>query len=217
MKKVVFIIAVVFLICGCAAQQVVREREKNSRIVYRDLTKPIFYPVPKPDAPINPVKPQAPQKPQSRPAGYRSAHFVEFANDSTRRFDKEGLQSFIGVNDTAAHILVIGHSHGNSEVGTLRLASKRAQTVAQYLTQKGYVNVHAMASWGAAPVWFAPNRGVHIYVIGKNPDPESAPSNVTIIFAKQVLQKDLEEKPNESPQDFTPIADFAAQNGLDGI
>ena len=201
---------VVLLISGCASLQVAKPPIKSNRIVYRDLTRPkeITYPMPHSNMSINPVEPQSPEKSPSEPVGYRPEHFIEFANDSTRRFDKKGLQAFLAENDHGSHILVIGHSHGKSAVGTLGLASKRAQTIARHLTRRGYQNVHVMASWGAAPVWFAPGRGVHIYVIGKNADP----ANVPIIFAR-----DVEEKQNEDPQDFIPIAGFAAQGGVDGI
>jgi hypothetical protein len=197
MKKAGVIMTVVFLMCGCAAQQVVSEREKNSRIVYRDLTRPkqmlqldVF---PELDELKVPPKPQV--------AGYRPEYFIEFASGSSSRFDKNGLQAFLAGTDLQSHILLVGHSHGNRGVGTLRLASKRVEAIARHLTGQGYQNVHVMAFWGAAPVWFAPARGVQVFMMGKNPDPADVP----IIFAYEV-----QEKQKDSPQDFMPIADSVA-------
>jgi hypothetical protein len=134
-------------------------------------------------------------------AGYRPEYFIEFASGSSSRFDKDGLKAFLAGTDHQSHILLVGHSHGNSGAGTLRLASKRAEALARHLARQGYQNVHVMAFWGAAPVWFAPIRGVHIYVIDKN----AYPVNVPVIFSR-----DVEEKQKDSPQDFIPIADSVA-------
>lgn len=188
MKKALAIVTVLMLIVGCAAHPV-QKRVPSPRILYRDLTQP----KPKADPVSKPKGLIAPDPGLLKPAGCRPEHFVAFANDSTRRFDEDGLKAFLAGSDPEAHLLVVGHSHGKSAVGTLGLASRRAQTIAQYLTRQGYAHVHLMAAWGSAPVGFAPSRGVHIYVIGPAPDPAGVP----VILTREVLPGDLKEKDPE--------------------
>ncbi len=114
-------------------------------------------------------------------------YFIGFANDSATRFDQVEADKVIGSEERSNQILIIGHSHGKSSVGTLQLASKRAQTIAGYLKGKGFEHVHVMASWGNDPVWFAPGRGVHLYVLPRMSGVEK--EAIPIVFAKTIPPK----------------------------
>lgn len=178
-----------FFIMACATPSEVVERPPNERIVYRDLTKPmpVRYKVPRvPDVKDIPKEPanisvEAPKE----TGGIMPQVFVEFKNESHQLYDVEALKGFIEKADKEAHIILIGHSHGNSSVGTLRLASQRAQSIRAALAKRGFINVHVMASWGKKGVVFAPSRGVHLYVISEFKNDEGVP----LIFARSTERK----------------------------
>lgn len=183
MKKTA-VIAAAIMIAGCAvAEKAVRSQ--NPRIVYRDLTRPVTYKVP-------PIEPE-PAAGAAGPAqqGRAPQYFVAFDNESYQKFDPAGLAGLADHAQKEDLILIVGHSHGNSAVGTLRLASRRAETIKGYLEHEGYPKSLIMASWGSRISDYAPSRGVHLYVI-KNAEKESG---LPIIIAKEV-------KPAKKATDF---------------
>jgi hypothetical protein len=182
------LIAAAIMIAGCAAAGKTM-RSQNPRIVYRDLTRPVTYKVP-PVAP-EPAKSAAEQ-------GRAPQYFVAFANESYTKFDPAGLAGLAGHARKADLIVIVGHSHGNSAAGTLRLASRRAETIKDYLKHRGYPKSLVMASWGSQISDYAPSRGVHLYVIKKAEKETGLP----IIIAKEV-------KPAKKTTDF----DLASQDG----
>jgi len=192
-----------FMLTACAAPQVQAPPADNPRIIYRDLTKP------------NPVKNNISKNEtgagDAASAAYNSngakpRFFIQFANESTQKFDPVSFKKLLGATHAKTHILVVGHSYGKSAVGTMNLAAKRAQTIARQLSKRGYANVYAMASWGRTPVWFAPSRGVSIYVIEKNPT-----DTVPIIFKGNSPVK----KPG-GPKGNVEVAAPVPKTGADG-
>lgn len=173
MKKIC-VIAAVFIVIGCAAIPNV-VRQQNPRIIYRDLSQPVTYKI------IPPHPAARPEELQSDRKGVQPQGFVEFANESYAKFNETGLAGIINQAKPESVILVVGHSHGNSAVGTLTLASKRAETIARYMRGRGYEKVLVMASWSGQVTEFTPNRGVHVYVI----DPPDQNQGLPIIIAKE--------------------------------
>jgi hypothetical protein len=180
------VIAAAIVIAGCAAAEKTM-RSQNPRIVYRDLTRPV--------APIEPEPAAgaagAPQQ------GRAPQYYVEFANESDQEFDPAGLAGLAGHARKEDLIVIVGHSHGNSAAGTLRLASRRAEKIKDYLRRRGYQKSLVMASWGGQISDYAPSRGVHLYVI-KNAEKEAG---LPIIIAK-------EAEPAKKAADF----DLASQD-----
>lgn len=175
--KAIRITAVMALVIGCTtvAQPV---RSPNERIVYRDLTRPkeIRFP-------ITPPVPQPARVPvQVHPQADQPSVFIEFANDSATEFDEKRLAAFADAIPSGTAVLVVGHSHGQSAVGVADLATQRAETVRRWLQGRGQADVHTMASWGGRIVPFAPNRGVHLYVLTHSSDA------VSIAFAKEIKE-----------------------------
>lgn len=190
MKPATAIVIAALLIVGCAVVKTAeKEPVKNPRIVYRDLTKAVRYPVP--PMPGDSGIDQKEKVSSAQPDQCRPRYFIEFANESFTRFDEHSVLEFTAATPLDSRILVIGHSHGKSSVGTLRLSSKRAETVSRYLKGRGYQNVHVMASWGGKSVTFAPSRGVHLYVLVADEQSETLP----VVFAKTVENK-VKEEPN---------------------
>lgn len=189
MRRISLIMAVVFLF-GCTTVKSTEEpaaRAKNPRIKYRDLTVPAKHKVP----PLpSEMKENASRRDSA--AGVEPLCFVEFANDSYSTYDKDSLAGIENQLTNKKSYLIVGHSHGQSAVGTLRLASKRAETIARELKGRGLENVYVMAAWGSATIDFAPNRGVHIYGFRSAGDKKGLP----IIFAKEInASKDKLDKP----------------------
>lgn len=189
MKKSIVVILCALLAAGCTAiREASTKHAANPRIVYRDLTrpKPVRYPIP----PAHEQEALPDGKSNVSTAVHRPEYFIAFDNESASRFDQSTLLQFASETDNGALVLVVGHSHGQSAVGTMKLAARRAQAVKSWLTDRGFAHVQLMAAWGGEPVNFAPSRGVHLYVLEPG-DNESMP----IVFAKQI-----EEKTHESPQ-----------------
>ena len=207
MKKALLIIIPIFLLLGCAAHQVQQAQKPkiiNKRIIYRDLTKPVVVHKKIPpqqnsifnktvlDESSIKIKKEPDEAALSKPGqtpnkevdAIRPKDFIDFQNESSTLYDRDKLDRFMAATKSDSHIFVIGHSHGKSAVGTLKLASKRAQRIAEKLAASGYENVHAMASWGYTPVGFAPSKGVLIYVVQKDS------KDVPIVFAKHVEKKE---------------------------
>ena len=194
MKKVLFIIIGLLLILGCAVHQVQQAQEPTvikKRIIYRDLTKPVVIRKKIPDPqhsvlkempPIPEIKPH--EVPEEKDIAIKPNFFIEFKNESIVQMDNNSLDQFIASTERKSHIFIIGHSHGKSDVGNLKLASKRAQHVAKILWETGFKNIHVMAAWGYGPVWFAPGRGVLLYVVQK----DAGSNNVPIVFVKGVYE-----------------------------
>ena len=227
MKRVISAIIGITLIFGCVYSQVKEPEPKgiNKRIIYRDLTKPVVIRKKIPEdknslkiiepsefQPISKMEPVASQQiaeiEEVKNDAIKPKFFIEFENESILRFDTEGLDQFTSFTNQESHIFLVGHSHGKSRVGNLRLASKRAQIVAKRLWEMGYENIHVTASWGYSPVKFAPGRGVLVYVIDKNKDVE----NVPIVFARAV-----EKKQKNSPKDSLDMAAPDNQSSSDDV
>ena len=216
MKKVLFIIIPVLLILGCAVRQVQQSHQPTvirKRIIYRDLTKPVVirkkipetqYSVLKESQALPAIESQA--VPERKDIAIRPNFFIEFKNESILLMDNDKLNQFIASTERKSHIFVIGHSHGKSDAGNLKLASKRAQRIAKILWETGFENIHVMAAWGYSAVWFAPGRGVLLYVVDK----DAAPKNVPIVFAKGVY-----ETQNNSIKDPLKIAAPDADGSAD--
>lgn len=185
MKRLCLITAV-FIVIGCAAAPKAA-RQQNPRIIYRDLTQPVAYKI------IQPQPAPQPEKAQPASKGVQPQCFVEFANESYATFNEKGLAGIIDQAKPESLILVVGHSHGHSAVGTLALASKRAETIARHLKGRGYKKVLVMASWGGQVTEFAPNRGVHVYVIEQPDQTKGLP----IIIAKEA-----KSEPAKPSRDF---------------
>ena len=211
MKKVLFITIPLLLIVGCAVHQVQQSQEPTvikKRIIYRDLTKPVVirkkiiepqYSVQEKMPPIPEIKPHV--LPEEKEMAIKPNFFIEFKNESIIQMDSNSLDQFIASTGHKSHIFVIGHSHGKSDAGNLKLASKRAQYVTKILWEKGFENIHVMAAWGYSPVWFAPGRGVLLYVVEK----DAALKNVPIVFVKGVYEtKDNTKDPlkTAAPEDI---------------
>lgn len=207
MKSFLIVILGLLTIGGCASvkQPPPPTDFVNPRIVYRDLTVPVVAPMP--EASLDPIQPE-PTLASHTPAGTGPCHFIEFGNDSSKNFDEDGLQAFMQTTPANATILVLGHSHGQSAVGTRALATRRAETIVRHLTDRGYANVHAMAAWGGRTVTFSPNRGVQLYVLDAGSD------QVSIAFSKEI-----EKEPyHVSPERNDVLADHrTAQGGLDNV
>lgn len=189
MRKFMMISILFLLVIGCAAQTPKVQEYNNPRIIYRDLTQPLVSYAPEtPQAPVLAEK----KKPADKVVGNKPIHFVEFGNDSYNSFDEHQLLAFASKTPVDSTILVLGHSHGNSAVGTRSLASKRAETVLRYLKGKGYENVLVMATWGGKIVPFAPSRGVQLYILDAGKENEL----VSIAFMKTIKK----EEHNGSPE-----------------
>lgn len=181
MKKI-FYILVLFLIvitAACATKPVPPEAHvPNERIKYRDLTKPepkrFKVPavldtekvIPKKQQPVIIKKPSGPSV--TNVHGIMPQMFIEFKNESYQLYDANILKKYIDTGDKSAQVVLIGHSHGKSKIGTLRLASKRAKVIQNILNERGFKKVHVMASWSSNKIDFTPNRGVHLYEIKKD-------------------------------------------------
>jgi hypothetical protein len=190
MKTALVTAVTALLILGCTAIKQAEENRpiKNPRIMYRDLTtiNPAHFQLP--DAPEIPREPTETIDPNTRVIGVGPTYFVAFADDSYR-LDSTALKDFIAATPAEALILVVGHSHGKSAVGTLQLASKRAQSVSDCLQGRGYHNVHVMASWGSHSIDFAPSRGVHLYVL----ETGTAKGTLPIVFARTIEERSNED------------------------
>ena len=188
MRRISLIMVVIFLF-GCTTFKSAEEpaaRVKNPRIRYRDLTVTTRYKVP-------PLPSESKDDASSRDSamGVEPLCFVEFANDSYSSYDTDSLVGIENKLNNKKSFLIVGHSHGKSAVGTLRLASKRAETIAKELQGRGLKNVYVMAAWGSATINFAPNRGVHIYRFNSSGEAKGLP----IIFVKEIgSSKDLVNK-----------------------
>lgn len=197
----------------------IKEKVQNSRIKYRDLTKEVFLfkapPRPQETIPVEPeegvienpthepqqetiislasyqsAEPvQVKEKPQTVFNGIGPSYFVEFANDSYKDFDLDKINQIVIEISPDSMLMIVGHSHGNSAVGTRQLASKRSETMMNHLATKGYENLHVMAFWGKDKVPFAPNRGVHIYVF----DTGSIDNSLPIVVAKTINNKSFKD------------------------
>jgi hypothetical protein len=178
------ILLIAFTVLGCAAQTGPQLNATNSRIRYRDLTVPkeVRYKVPTPDANELAATAKELLKRDYAEKGYSPAIFIEFENESSSQYNEAGLEAYLPSIDRRSLIFLIGHSHGSSGVGTLKLASQRANRIKSELNKKGYQNVYVMASWGQDVEFFAPSRGVHLYVI-RNFDQEKG-AGVPLIFTK---------------------------------
>jgi len=192
---------------GCAAVQTATIPKTDGRIVYRDLTKPkaMFYPVPKRPAEDLSQTQNIQDAPfiDSGPQSAQSVRCIEFGNDSVAQFDRQALLLFMAATPSDARILVVGHSHGQSAVGTQALASRRAETIGHHLQAKGFANVHTLAFWGSQTINFAPSRGVQLYVVPAGQD------QFPIIFAKQ---KEIRDDSN--PEIFRRVAARANPGGV---
>ncbi len=171
MNKFLVLICFLFLL-GCSTNPV---KEKNERIVYRDLTienkkdfsfldflsvekKPIV------EKKKETIKPLVVLKETIKPAS-KPNHIVSFYNESRKPLKR--MDHFIEKLDFNTHYFLIGHSHGYSPIGNATLAQNRSKTVARWLVRKGINkrNIHLMSSWSPWADQNAPSKGVEIYLI----------------------------------------------------
>lgn len=214
MKRVFGLILLsLFMVVACATQPEINDRPPNPRIVYRDLTKPmpVRYKVPQVpdilDLEEDPARISVGQ-PNTEPPGFMPQVFIEFRNESFQLYDVDALKGFIDTGNKESHIFLVGHSHGKSSVGTLRLASQRATVIKAALEKRGFKNVYVMASWGAKGIGFAPSRGVHLYVVGEIEKHEGIPL---------ILARIKEGKINAAFKEFMATASIAAKSLGSGL
>ncbi|GAB6909741.1 hypothetical protein JCM12296A_55890 [Desulfosarcina cetonica] len=198
--KRIFVILSIIMILGCTGMNQLaasKDTEKldNPRIVYRDLTKPKFYPVPGMQPGQPPQVKTHTETPPNSPCG-----FIEFANDSYTDFDAKAVEAFVSKASQDALIMVFGHSHGRSAVGTRDLATRRAETISLYLRKKGFNNVHVMASWGGTSVPFCPSRGVQLYALEHGKESEM----IQVAFSKTIENEGVTANEESTP---VPILD----------
>lgn len=184
-------VSILFLLCfplifgGCAhinnKKQNSDETNKNPNIVYRDLTKPL------------PIPPESDEMPTIGGHSHKPKYFIEFENESIKKFDVRMLDKFESETSFSSNIIIFGHSHGNSGKGTLTLSSGRARLIRDILIQKGYKNVFVMAFWGRKSVSFAPTKGVQLYVLDEN-----KPEEISLTIKKNKGSKDDEIDPSKS-------------------
>ncbi len=202
MRNFICIFAVAILIFGCAINPAFKpefsEQVKNSRIVYRDLTEPVKYKVPITDGQSFQTKGRVPVKQVSETKGHQPQHFISFKNESCTTYDNNELKAFLASGKKSAHIFIVGHSHGKSRVGTLKLASQRASTIKAALVKNGFENVYVMASWGDHPTGFSPGRGVQLYSIGAIDEQKGTP----LVFVKKTEDKNNVKHPEKDPERY---------------
>jgi hypothetical protein len=213
MRTIFYLFLSLIMVMACASQPAKVDRIPNKRIVKRDLTRlmPVRYKVPSvpdlKDITKEPVSKKVTNTLNGAQDGVMPQLFVEFKNESYQLYDVAPLKGFIDKGDKGAHVFVVGHSHGKSGVGTLRLASQRAKTIQKVLEERGFKNVYVMASWGNKGIDFAPGRGVHLYVVGSIENSEGIP----LILAKTT------EGNNEGNKDNWQTAAIAADRSGKGM
>lgn len=102
-------------------------------------------------------------------------HFIPFGNESSQ-LDSSAAERALNavktnINDDCM-IIIVGNSHGVSQIGTGVLAQQRSDAVYWYFVKHGVDSkqIRRMASWDNTNVQHAPSRGVQVLVI-KNEDP----------------------------------------------
>jgi len=173
MRILICILLLLVLMAGCGFYHKTQNLHINKRIIYRDLTMPAI--------PDN-VEGAGRENVYDVNISYASVPipenhnqiYVEFSNESSQHFDRKSLEKIIKKTDKDCKIFVLGHSHGNSAVGTIKLSTARAEKIGNYLKNHGFTNIFLMASWGKEPLPFSPNRGVQIFMV-KNQEPEKVP------------------------------------------
>lgn len=195
MSRYTCILTTVLLIFGCSYQPAIKsdinERVKNSRIVYRDLTEPVRYEAPATNGQSFQTDLKEPVKQIREQKGHLPQYFISFKNESCTTYDNGELKVFLASGDRNAHVFLVGHSHGKSRVGTLKLASQRAGTIKAVLVKNGFENVYVMASWGAHPTGFSPGRGVQLYSIGAIDEQKGTP----LVFVKKTEERENVKNP----------------------
>lgn len=178
MRNLFYVLLLLVLMTGCGFHQKTQNLSINKRIIYRDLT--II-----PATPVDNIESGGQGNVYDEikilntsvpiPRSQNSIRFVEFENESSRKFDQKALEEILQKADKDHDsIFVLGHSHGNSAVGTIRLSTARAENIGNYFRKNGFTNVYLMASWGREPLPFSPNRGVQIFIV-QNQEPEKIP------------------------------------------
>jgi|LGOV01.1.fsa_nt_gb outer membrane protein OmpA-like peptidoglycan-associated protein len=164
------LLPLVLVTAGCGFCHKTQNPHVNKRIIYRDLTTTPTIPdnVESTDhgnvydeTKVNILNTSMPM-----PKSQNQIHFVEFSNESSKQFDQKALEEILKEADKDHDkFFVLGHSHGNSAVGTIKLSTARAEKIGKYLKNHGFTNVFLMASWGKEPLPFSPNRGVQIFIV----------------------------------------------------
>jgi len=80
------------------------------------------------------------------------------------------LRDIVKHHKDGNHYVVMGHSHGQSFVGTAKLAQQRAEAVTNWMIGQGIDKtvIHQTASWGSHRDSLAPPKGVLVYVTGEH-------------------------------------------------
>ena len=170
MRAFIYILLVLVLITGCGFFNKTQQLHTSERIIHRDLTLPTTPDNVESDQrnvydEVNVLNASMPI-----PKNQNLIYFVKFSNESSRNFDQKALEGILKKADKDDKIFVLGHSHGNSSVGTIKLSTTRAEKIGNYLKEKGFKNVFLMASWGKEPLPFFPDRGVQISIV-RNQEP----------------------------------------------
>lgn len=180
MKGIILLLSLVVL-SGCAATNsyVVdpsHKAEKSKRLFYRDLTV-VAYPSvsdPKREDKLTDNLPQSTNT-EFNIIGMNAPYFVAFKNESSEPISLKknfGLSLLLQKADAQARYIIIGYSHGISAVGIEKLASDRAENVAQLLVDAGVPRsqLHLFASFsggGSASGAVFPTIGTHVFKVSE--------------------------------------------------
>ena len=93
---------------------------------------------------------------------------IEFQNESDKlpRSGVPALKQLLQRNDRNVRYVIVGHSHGKSQIGTATLAHRRAEAVTGWLVNKGVSHkaIKQLGSWSRHASEGAPDKGVQIFV-----------------------------------------------------
>lgn len=167
-------IALLFLITvclsGCANQfsSLTRQGDPlrdNPRILFRDLTKP--YHVPKhPNRNYGVI---ATRYQTDKRHGFITE--IQFANESIVPSDVMLFTGLIkdALRDKGAKVVLVGHSHGKSQVGNGRLALRRTQAVARLLVKAKIApcRIIQVATWSTVAKG-SMSKAVRAYIVPSN-------------------------------------------------
>ena len=80
------------------------------------------------------------------------------------------LREIVKNHEDGNRYIVVGHSHGQSLVGTAKLAQNRAEVVTNWMIGQGIDKhvIHQTASWSAHRDVLGPPKGVLVYVTGEH-------------------------------------------------
>ena len=177
-----------------------RSREFNSdeqnRIIYRDLTVPRTSSItPQQTNPrdlelvrltqqmregeVHQVSTAKPALAAAEPAeevvsvpDAKDPFYIPFYNESSVLSGERlpVLREIVKNHEDGNRYIVVGHSHGQSLVGTAKLAQNRAEAVTNWMIGQGIDKhvIHQTASWSSHRDVLGPPKGVLVYVTGEH-------------------------------------------------